>query len=114
MFLNHYPKKIPTLFAINILLMTILTNPTIALVLASPSPITNPSNDSAFSSTVSSTQKEKYNLTSTFEITDQIKALIDERVDRNKTNAAMVIGFVDPNGTQFYGQGKCQIQVTLW
>ena len=106
MFLNHYSRRLPTLFAINILLMTILTNPSIASALASPSPTTNSSNDSALSSAVSSTHKEKYNLTSKFEITDQIKALIDERVDRNKTNAAMVIGFVDPNGTQFYGHGK--------
>lgn len=106
MFLNHGSKQLPTLFAITILLMTILTNPTIASALASPSPTTNSSNDSALSSFTSSTQKEKYNLTSTFEITDQIKALIDERIDKNKTNAAMVIGFIDPNGTQFYGHGK--------
>ena len=86
--------------------MTILTNPTIASALTSPSPATNSSNDSALSSAVSSTHKEKYNLTSTFEITNQIKSLIDERVDRNKTNAAMVIGLIDPNGTQFYGYGK--------
>lgn len=86
--------------------MAILTNPTIASALASPSPTTNSSNGSAVSSFISSTQKEKYNSTSTFEITDKIKALIDERVDKNKTNAAMVIGFVDPNGTQFYGHGK--------
>ncbi len=106
MFLNHCSKRLPALFAITILLMTILTNPTIASALASPSPTTNSSNDSALSSFTSSTQKEKYNLTSTFEITDQIKALIDERIDKNKTNAAMVIGFIDPNGTQFYGHGK--------
>ena len=45
-------------------------------------------------------------MTSTFEITDQIKALIDDRLDKNKTNAAIVIGFIDPNGTQFYAHGK--------
>lgn len=106
MFLNHYSKRLLTLFAISILLMALLTNPAIPSALASPSPTINSSNDSALSSTVSSTHKEKYNLTSPFEITNQIKALIDERVDKNKTNAAMVIGFVDPNGTQFYGHGK--------
>jgi CubicO group peptidase (beta-lactamase class C family) len=53
----------------------------------------------------SAANKEKNNPTSTFEITDQIKALINDRLDKNKTNAAMVIGFVDPNGTQFYGHG---------
>src|ERR671914_923695 len=42
---------------------------------------------------------------STFEITDNLKQLIRTLVN-NGTNAAMVIGFVDPNGTQFYGYGK--------
>ena len=28
------------------------------------------------------------------------------RLDNNKTNAAIAIGFIDPNGTQFYGYGK--------
>jgi serine-type D-Ala-D-Ala carboxypeptidase/endopeptidase len=106
MFLNQCSKQLPTLFAITILLMTILASPTIVSALASPSSTTNPSNDSTLSSFTSSIQKEKYNVTSTFEITDQIKALIDERVDKNKTNAAMAIGFVDPRGTQFYGIGK--------
>ena len=41
----------------------------------------------------------------TFEITDNLKQLIRTLVD-NKTNAAMVIGLVDANGTQFYGYGK--------
>ncbi|HYO05428.1 MAG TPA: serine hydrolase domain-containing protein, partial [Phototrophicaceae bacterium] len=36
----------------------------------------------------------------------KIKALINDRLDKNKTNAAIAIGFVDPNGTQFYGHGK--------
>lgn len=50
-------------------------------------------------------QKDKNISTLEFEITAQIKALIAERVDKNKTNSAMAIGFVDPNGTQFYGYG---------
>ena len=58
------------------------------------------------SSTPSLAQKEKNNLTSTFEITDKIKALINDRLDKNKTNAAIAIGFIDPNGTQFYSHGK--------
>jgi serine-type D-Ala-D-Ala carboxypeptidase/endopeptidase len=106
MILNHHSKKLPTLFAISILFMAILTNPTIASAIGSPSPTTNSPNGSALPSFISLTQKEKYNSTSTFEITDKIKALIDERVDKNKTNAAMVVGFVDANGTQFYGHGK--------
>ena len=45
-------------------------------------------------------------MTSTFAITDQIKALIDDRLDEDKTNSAIVIGLMDPNGTQFYAHGK--------
>ena len=45
-------------------------------------------------------------MNSTFAITDQIKTLIDDRLDENKTNAAIVIGLIDPNGTQFYAHGK--------
>jgi serine-type D-Ala-D-Ala carboxypeptidase/endopeptidase len=41
----------------------------------------------------------------TFEIKDNLKQLIRTLVD-NGTNAAMVIGLVDANGTQFYGYGK--------
>jgi serine-type D-Ala-D-Ala carboxypeptidase/endopeptidase len=58
------------------------------------------------SSVIPSTQKEKHDSKSTFEITGKIKALLNERVDENRTGAAMVVGFVDPNGTQFYGHGK--------
>jgi serine-type D-Ala-D-Ala carboxypeptidase/endopeptidase len=32
--------------------------------------------------------------------------LINALVDKNKTNAAIAIGIIDPNGTQFYGYGK--------
>ena len=42
---------------------------------------------------------------SPFKITDDLKHLIRALVD-NGTNAAMVIGLVDANGTQFYGYGK--------
>jgi D-alanyl-D-alanine-carboxypeptidase/D-alanyl-D-alanine-endopeptidase len=41
----------------------------------------------------------------TFGITDNLKQHIRTLVD-NRTNAAMVIGLVDANGTQFYGYGK--------
>ena len=58
------------------------------------------------SSTPSTGPKEKDNATSTFKITDQIKSLLNDLVDKNKTNGAFAIGFVDPNGTQFYGHGK--------
>ena len=32
--------------------------------------------------------------------------LLNDLVDKNKTNGAIAIRFVDPNGTQFYGHGK--------
>ena len=41
-----------------------------------------------------------------FKITDEIKDRINALVDTNRTNAATVIGIVDPNGTQFYSIGK--------
>lgn len=41
-----------------------------------------------------------------FKITDKLKETIQSLVDNNKTNAAIVVGFVDPNGTQFYGYGN--------
>ena len=45
-------------------------------------------------------------MTSTFEITDKTKGLINDRLDKNNTDAAIVIDLVDPNGAQFYGHGK--------
>ena len=44
--------------------------------------------------------------TQPFKITDEIKDRINALVDTNRTNAATVIGIVDPNGTQFYSIGK--------
>ena len=56
--------------------------------------------------THSSSPNSPNNLTSTFKITDEIKNRINALVDSNRTNAAIVIGIVDPNGTQFYSNGK--------
>jgi CubicO group peptidase (beta-lactamase class C family) len=41
----------------------------------------------------------------TFKISDRLKEIIRSRID-NGSNAAIVLGLVDPNGTQFYGYGK--------
>jgi serine-type D-Ala-D-Ala carboxypeptidase/endopeptidase len=41
-----------------------------------------------------------------FKITDKLRETIQSLVDNNKTNAAIVVGLVDPNGTQFYGYGN--------
>src|SRR4051794_2082574 len=104
-------KRFPSLFIMVVLLIMILSNPTISSVLGSSS-TSNSSTYSAsqFSSSSNSNlfaaQKENNNLTSSFKITDQIKALLNDLVDKNKTNAAIEIGFVNPNGTQFYGHGK--------
>ena len=100
----------PSFYVMILFLITIIISSTINSVLGSSS--TNISNsfshaiNNISSSTPSTAQRENNNLTSTFEITDQIKALTDERLDKNKTNAAIVIGFIDPNGTQFYAHGK--------
>jgi serine-type D-Ala-D-Ala carboxypeptidase/endopeptidase len=99
----------PLLYMMIVFLIPLIISPTISSVSGSTSttainstyPISNLS-----SSSPSTVQKENNNLTSTFEITDEIKALINDSVDKNKTNAAIAIGFIDPNGTQFYGHGK--------
>ena len=94
-----------------LLIITVVISPTISSVSGSPSntTISNSSNyhiPNLSPNPSSAANKEKNNSTSTFEITDQIKALINDRLDKNKTNAAIAIGFVDQNGTQFYGHGK--------
>jgi serine-type D-Ala-D-Ala carboxypeptidase/endopeptidase len=99
----------PSLYMMIVFLIPIIVSPTISSVSGSNStttinstyPISNLS-----TSTPSTAQKEKNNSTSIFEITDKIKALINDSIDKNKTNAAIAIGFIDPNGTQFYGHGK--------
>ena len=54
----------------------------------------------------SSLQKEPDYSKIPFDISDELKSLINAAVDSNKTNAGVVVGLVDPNGTQFYGYGK--------
>src|SRR6476619_5592167 len=51
-------------------------------------------------------QKELANSTSAFKITNEIKNRVNALLDSNRTNASVVIGIVDPSGTQFYGNGK--------
>ncbi len=108
MFIYDWQKRPTSSFVIIILFMIIVASPTITLVLASPPlPTTNLSiQPISSSSDFISAQEEKNNSSSTFKITDQIKSLINALVDKNKTNAAIAIGLIDPNGTQFYGHGK--------
>ncbi|HYG00354.1 MAG TPA: serine hydrolase domain-containing protein [Candidatus Saccharimonadales bacterium] len=101
----------PSLYVIILLSITVAISPTISSVSGSTSDTTinNSSNyhtSDLSTSPSSAASEEKNNSTSTFEITSKLKALISDRLDKNKTNAAMVIGLVDPNGTQFYGHGK--------
>ncbi len=99
---NDYGKKRLSLllFAIISISLTITITPTITSVLAlSPSL-------SSTSSLNSSPQKELDNSKSTFKITDNLKSLINGIVANNRSNAAVVVGLVDPNGTQFYSHGK--------
>ncbi|HJT83231.1 MAG TPA: hypothetical protein VJ697_02005, partial [Nitrososphaeraceae archaeon] len=42
----------------------------------------------------------------TFKITNKLKETIQSLIDNNKTSTAIVVGLVDPNGTQFYGYGN--------
>jgi D-alanyl-D-alanine-carboxypeptidase/D-alanyl-D-alanine-endopeptidase len=92
-----------------VLLIMIVVSPTISSVLGSTSisnSSTYPISNFSSSSTTLIAQKQKNSSISSFMITDEIKALLNDMVDKNKTNAAIEIGFIDPNGTQFYGHGK--------
>jgi CubicO group peptidase (beta-lactamase class C family) len=98
---DHRPKRFSLLFVIIIVIsLTIAITPTITSVVA-----LSPSLSSA-SSPNSLPQKELYNSKSPFKITDALKSLINGAVDNNRTSGAIVVGLVDPNGTQFYGHGK--------
>ena len=83
------------------------------------SPLISSVSNSAYASAVNSTYPVSNTTTTTnliaqdnnsfatgFEITDKLKALIKDKIDSNRSNAALAIGFIDPNGTQFYGYGK--------
>jgi serine-type D-Ala-D-Ala carboxypeptidase/endopeptidase len=107
MFIYDWQKGPMSSFVVIILCIIIIASPTITSVLASPPlPTTNLSIQPISSSALISAQEEKNNSSSIFKITDQIKRLINALVDKNKTNAAIAIGFIDRNGTQFYGHGK--------
>jgi CubicO group peptidase (beta-lactamase class C family) len=71
----------------------------------SGTPITIAAAASSTTKLLSSLPQTASTESSSFEITDNLKQIIRTLVD-NKTNAAMVIGLVDANGTQFYGYGK--------
>ena len=86
---------------ISIFLLTLVSSISLAFLLSS-SPTLFPA---AIAPTFT-TQKEPASSTSVFKITDEIKDRINALVDSNRTNAAIVIGIVDPNGTQFYSNGK--------
>jgi serine-type D-Ala-D-Ala carboxypeptidase/endopeptidase len=90
------------------LFIIIISSSIINSVLASPSLPTanNLSIQPTLSSILISAQEEKNKSSLAFKITDQLKTLINALVDKNNTNAAIAIGFIDPNGTQFYGHGK--------
>src|SRR6476646_118609 len=107
MFIYDWQKRPMSSFVVIILCIIIVASPTITSVLASPPlPTTNLSIQPITSSVLISAQEEENNSSTTFKITDQIKRLINALVDKNKTNAAIAIGSIDLNGTQFYGHGK--------
>lgn len=93
---NHSSLYVMTVFSI-----TIIIGRTISSVSGAPSTTTAINSTYSLSNLSSSTlltaQKENNNSTSAFEITDQIKALINDRLDKNNTNSAIAIGFVDQN-----------------
>ena len=78
----------------------ILTMPTLNSVSSlSPTNLSTTSNNSSL-------QKDSDTSKTPFELSDELKSLINVAVDTNKTNAGVIVGLVDPNGYQFYGYGK--------
>jgi serine-type D-Ala-D-Ala carboxypeptidase/endopeptidase len=86
---------------ISIFLLTLVSSISIAFRLSSSPTLFPAAIASSFT-----TQKGPANSTSVFRITDEIKDRINALVDNNRTKAAIVIGIVDPKGTQFYSNGK--------
>ena len=86
---------------ISIFLLTLVSSISIAFLLSSSPTLFPAAIASSFT-----TQKGPASSTSVFRITDEIKDRINALVDNNRTKAAIVIGIVDPNGTQFYSNGK--------
>jgi len=86
---------------ISIFLLTLVSSVTIAFLLGSSPTFFHAAIASSFT-----TQKGPASSTSVFKITDEIKDRLNALVDSNRTKAAIVIGIVDPNGTQFYNNGK--------
>jgi D-alanyl-D-alanine-carboxypeptidase/D-alanyl-D-alanine-endopeptidase len=86
---------------ISIFLLTLVSSISIAFLLSSSPTLFPAAIASSFT-----TQKKPASSTSVFKITDEIKDRLNALVDSNRTKAAIVIGIVDPNGTQFYSNGK--------
>ena len=71
------------------------------ITLGAPPILSSTGNNSSFT-----IQEELANSTSAFKITDEIKDRVNALLDSNRTNAAIVVGIVDRDGTQFYSHGK--------
>ena len=95
-------KGITSLLLVSLILSSSLCITNVSNITLGASPIlSSTGNNSSFTM-----RKEPTNSTSGFKITDEIKDSINALVDSNRTNAAIVVGIVDPDGTQFYSHGK--------
>ena len=101
MFSNQIAKIFFLLFTVVLVSTTIVVRETITSVSG-----LSPTMSHTYLTSSSPQNNIPSNLTSTFKITDEIKHRINALLDSNRTNAAIVIGIVDPNGTQFYSTGK--------
>ena len=101
MFFNYNTKIFFLLFTVVLVSTTIVVRETITSVSG-----LSPTISYTYLTSSSPQNNIPNNLTSTFKITDEIKHRINALLDSNRTNAAIVIGIVDPNGTQFYSNGK--------
>ncbi|MDQ6865004.1 MAG: beta-lactamase family protein, partial [Thermoproteota archaeon] len=101
MFFNYNTKIFFLLFTVVLVSTTIVVRETITSVSG-----LSPTISHTYLTSSSPQNNIPNNLTSTFKITDEIKHRTNALLDSNRTNAAIVIGIVDPNGTQFYSTGK--------
>ena len=94
-----FSAKLLLLFFVGIVSIVTLTTSMTSFVHTSFSSMTTPKD--------SIPQDSLENTSANYGITDDVRDAIKSIVSNsNSTNAAVVLGYVDPNGTQFYGYGN--------
>lgn len=97
---DFFSTKLFILFFLGIISTVLLTTSMINPVYSSFSNMTTPPKNST-------PQNNPENLSTNYGISDEIRDAVKSLVSNsNSTNAAVVLGYIDPNGIQFYGYGN--------